>query len=165
MGRVVTESYNLNPLDFIEEVVVDNSWPHNRINEDTLYVEISGQWCDYFFSIAWSRDSKALQYTCTYNIRVRPGYEESLSSLINLINCQLCFGHFEFWKEDNWIIYRNSVFAYYNKNISSDQISQIFSSSIGECEKYYPAFQFLLWEKKSPKDAIAASMLNTLGEA
>ena len=52
-----------------------------------------------------------------------------------------------------------------NKNISSDQISQIFSSSIGECEKYYPAFQFLLWEKKSPKDAIAASMLNTLGEA
>ena len=43
-----------NPLDTIEEMVVDNSWPHNRVNENTLYVEISGQWCDYFLSLAWS---------------------------------------------------------------------------------------------------------------
>ena len=27
-----------NPLDTIEEMVVDNSWPHNRVNENILYV-------------------------------------------------------------------------------------------------------------------------------
>ena len=40
-GTVSSHEKN-NPLDFLEEIVVDNSWPHNRVNENTLYVEIGG---------------------------------------------------------------------------------------------------------------------------
>ena len=75
-----------NPLDTIEEMVVDNSWPHNRVNENTLYVEISGQWCDYFLSLAWSQDSNLLQYACTYNINVLRDKHDYLYNLINKIN-------------------------------------------------------------------------------
>lgn len=154
-----------NPLDIIEEIVVNNSWPHNRINENTLYVEISGQWCDYFLSLAWSQDNNILQYTCTYNMGIPPENDGSIYNLLNKINCDLCFGHFELWAEDGYIIYRNAVSSNKKNNISPDHISQIFSLSILECDKYYPTFQFLLWGDKNPKEAMAAAMLNTLGEA
>ena len=154
-----------NPLDTIEEMVVDNSWPHNRVNENILYVEISGQWCDYFLSLAWSQDSNLLQYACTYNMNVPRDKHDYLYNLINKINCDLCFGHFELWSDDGWIIYRNSFSANNDKNVEEDQILQIFSHSIFECDKYYPAFQFLIFEGKSPKEAIAASMLKTIGDA
>ena len=38
-------------------------------------------------------------------------------------------------------------------------------SPITECERFYPAFQFVLWGGKSPADALAAAMLECVGEA
>ena len=37
--------------------------------------------------------------------------------------------------------------------------------AITECERFYPAFQFVLWGGKSPKDALDAAMLECVGEA
>jgi len=37
--------------------------------------------------------------------------------------------------------------------------------AITECERFYPAFQFVIWGGKSPAEAIAAAMLETVGEA
>ena len=45
------------------------------------------------------------------------------------------------------------------------EIDFILLSCLKQCEKYYPAFQFLLWENKSPAQALEASLLDTKGEA
>jgi len=37
--------------------------------------------------------------------------------------------------------------------------------AVAECERFYPAFQLLLWGGKSPDEAVAAAMLETVGEA
>jgi len=37
--------------------------------------------------------------------------------------------------------------------------------AITECERFFPAFQFVLWGGKTPADALAASMLECVGEA
>ena len=76
----------LNPLDLIEDVVVSNDWPHNRPDNDTLYVEVAGEWCDYQLTLAWSNDKKLLQYTWTYNIKVPFKKHNSLYALLNKIN-------------------------------------------------------------------------------
>ena len=86
MTGTVSSNEKNNPLDFLEEIVVDNSWPHNRVNENTLYVEIGGQGCDFFLSLAWSQDSNLLQYTFTYNMKIRNDSFDSLCNLINIIN-------------------------------------------------------------------------------
>ena len=52
--------------DLFEDVVISNDWPYNRADNDTLYVEVGGEWCDYQLTFAWSNDNKLLQYTWTY---------------------------------------------------------------------------------------------------
>ena len=37
--------------------------------------------------------------------------------------------------------------------------------ALTECERFFPAFQFVLWGGKSPGDALAAAMLDCVGEA
>ena len=41
----------------------------------------------------------------------------------------------------------------------------LVESAIDECERFYPVFQFVLWGGKSPKDALAAALTETHGEA
>ena len=156
---------NFNPLDLIEDVVVSNDWSYNRTDNDTLYVEVGGEWCDYQLTLAWNPDFNLLQYTWTYNIKV-PGKRYNLIySLLNKINLNLSAGHFELWTDDGWIMYRNSLISFDYSSITPEKIDYILSSSLEECDKYYPTFQFLLWGDKTPKQAIEASLLETHGEA
>ena len=37
--------------------------------------------------------------------------------------------------------------------------------AITECERFFPAFQFVLWGGKTPQEALAAAMLECVGEA
>ena len=41
----------------------------------------------------------------------------------------------------------------------------LVESAIDECERFYPVFQFVLWGGKTPKEAIAAALIDTQGEA
>jgi hypothetical protein len=36
---------------------------------------------------------------------------------------------------------------------------------LSECERFYPAFQFVVWGGKSPAQAIASAMIDPVGEA
>ena len=36
---------------------------------------------------------------------------------------------------------------------------------VNECERFYPAFQFLLWGGKKPQEAVEAALLETVGTA
>ena len=37
--------------------------------------------------------------------------------------------------------------------------------AISECERFFPAFQFVLWGGKPPAEALQAAMLECVGEA
>ncbi len=41
----------------------------------------------------------------------------------------------------------------------------MIESAIDESERFYPVFQFVLWGGKSPAEAMAASLIETYGEA
>jgi hypothetical protein len=41
----------------------------------------------------------------------------------------------------------------------------LVESAIDECERFYPVFQFVLWGGKTPREAIAAALIETQGEA
>ena len=57
-------------------------------------------------------------------------------------------------------------FSFLGKNsLCKSQIEEISIIALEECERFYPAFQFLLWDNKSAKDSIKNLMLNTVGEA
>jgi hypothetical protein len=45
------------------------------------------------------------------------------------------------------------------------QIEDLMHNGLAECERFYPAFQYAIWGGKSASDAVAAAMIDTVGEA
>ena len=37
--------------------------------------------------------------------------------------------------------------------------------ALTECERFYPAFQFVIWGGKSASEAVSAAILDTIAEA
>jgi len=50
-------------------------------------------------------------------------------------------------------------------NATTAQCRSMLAEALAACERYFPAFQFVVWAGKSPAEAMAAAMFDTDGEA
>jgi hypothetical protein len=48
---------------------------------------------------------------------------------------------------------------------SGRQCEALLSCALDACERYFPAFQFVVWAGKDAREALDAAMFETAGEA
>ncbi len=154
-----------NPLDIVEEIVGANQWPFDRTSEDELVVEITGKWCDYRLYFMWRDDLSALHFTCAFDARVPDTRRREVHDLLALINEKLWLGHFDVSLEEGMPMFRHTVPLRGLSGASVEQLEDLVDSAFTECERFYPAFQFVIWGGKGAHEAIAAALFETVGEA
>ena len=154
-----------NPLDALERIVVDNDWAFDRRSEGEMAAEAPGKWCDYGLYFSWSREISAMHFTCAFDLKVPAGRRGALYELLALANEKLWIGHFGMDSDDGMPLFRHSVLLRGARGASAESLEDMIDIAITECERFYPAFQFVLWGGKSPADALAAAMLECVGEA
>ena len=154
-----------NPLDLVEEIVVANAWTHDRTADDELLVEVTGRWCEYRLFFAWQEEIGALHFACGFDMKVAKGRRAPVYELLALINERLWLGHFDLASDDNSPAFRHAVLLRGAAGASAEQIEDLVDIALNECERFYPAFQLVLWAGKSAEDAIAAAMIDPVGEA
>ncbi|MDP6563208.1 MAG: YbjN domain-containing protein [Alphaproteobacteria bacterium] len=154
-----------NPLDVVEEIVSAHQWPFERNCDEELSVSVAGSWCDYHLGFSFSPGQGGLQLACAYDMRVPEKRLPDVHALLAMVNERMWLGHFDLWSEDGVPMYRHAVLTRGGDGPSVIQMEHLIEVAITECERFYPAFQFLIWGGKSPGEAIAAAMLETVGEA
>ena len=80
-------------------------------------------------------------------------------------NERLWLGHFGIEREDGMPVYRHAVLLRGAPGVSAESLEDMVDIAITECERFFPAFQFVLWGGKSASDALEAAMLDCAGEA
>ena len=45
------------------------------------------------------------------------------------------------------------------------QLEGMLGAAVDSCERYYQTFQYVMWGGKTPEEAIAAVLFETVGEA
>jgi hypothetical protein len=81
-----------------------------------------------------------------------------------MINEKLWLGHFDLCSEDLVPMFRHTMLMR-GGNASIEPLEDLVDIALNECERYFPAFQFVLWGGKSPREALNAAMLDPVGEA
>lgn len=153
------------PIDVIEEVVLDNGWEYEKDENKNIHVQIGGSWCDYQLSYGLNDKGNIIYVSCALDIKVTDRSCNEIHKLLSNINQKLALGHFEVWMEDGWPIFRHSILISNKNSLSKSQIEEVSLVALEECERFYPAFQFLLWDNKNAKDSLENLMLYTQGEA
>lgn len=162
---VAVSTQAANPLDMIEQIVANESWPFDRNAEDELNISVSGKWCDYHLTFNWREDVEALHLACAFDMKVLEEKKVPIHSLLALINEQMWIGHFDLWSEEGVILFRHGVLLQGGAVVTAEQCEALVRLSVEACERYYPAFQFVLWAGKSASEAMSACMFDVEGNA
>ena len=154
-----------NPLDRVEQIAHGYEWFIDRSAEDEVNMIVAATWGDMSVSIHWREDFESLHIACSYDFKVPPARREEIGRLLNLVNEQLYFGHFDIWRQDGSVLLRNSLMLAGGARATDAQCESLIRIAIETCERYYPSLQFVVWAGKRAEEALAASLLETMGEA
>jgi hypothetical protein len=154
-----------NPLDILEQIIAANEWAFERRSDGEMAAEAPGKWCDYGLHFSWSHEISAMAFTCAFDLKVPAEARDKLYELLALANDRLWIGHFGIEVEDGVPVFRHSVLLRGSPSASAESLEDMVDIAITECERFFPAFQFVLWGGKAPAEALAASMLDCVGEA
>ena len=154
-----------NPLDAVERIIAANDWAFERRSDAEMAAEAPGKWCDYGLYFSWSREISAMHFTCTFDLKVPAPRRGALFELLALANERLWIGHFGMDSDDGMPLFRHAMLLRGGQGASAESLEDMVDIAITECERFYPAFQFVLWGGKSPAEAMAAAMLECVGEA
>lgn len=152
------------PLDALETIASRHDWPFERDARDEMNVSISGNFCDYQLAVNWRSDLTSLHLAVMFDLRAKASRHSQIYELIGRINEQLWFGHFDFWPDTGLLLYRNTVLAL-GHGLRLEQTDELISRAISACEQFFPSFQYLIWAGQAPREALAACLFETDGNA
>jgi hypothetical protein len=154
-----------NPLAVVEDVATDNNLSFERSGEDEVTIVAKGDWTDYQLSFTWMSEIEALHLACAFDMKIPQARRAEVQRLIAAVNEQLWVGHFDIWTHTGMIMYRQALVLPGGMSASTAQCETMLVSAVHSCERYFPAFQFVVWAGKSAADAMSAAMFDTEGEA
>lgn len=159
------EILQVNPLDLLEELVSANDWVFDRHSESELMVEIAGRWCNYHLYFVWQQDLSAMFFSCHFDMRVPKDQRNRVYELLGFANERLWIGHFDLVTDDGAIMFRHTIPLRGISGVSAEQLEDLVDAAVIECERFYPAVQLVVWGGKTVPDALAAALMDTVGEA
>jgi hypothetical protein len=154
-----------NPLDVVEHMAAGNSWPFERASEDEISLVVTGRWTNYQVSFTWMGEIEALHLACAFDMRIPRERLATVQQLVALINEQLWIGHFDIWMQNGVVMFRHALLLAGGVSASGQQCEAVLNSALDASERYFPAFQFVVWAGKPAREAMDAALFETSGQA
>ena len=153
-----------NPIDMMERTAQDHDWACDRSSDDELTLIVAGTWTDYHVSINWRDDLESMHIACAFDFKVPDSRLNEIYRLIAQINEQLWLGHFDLWTQEGLIMFRHALML--NGSLATPrQCEAMLKAALEACERYYQAFQFVVWAGKESREALVSTMFQTEGHA
>jgi hypothetical protein len=153
------------PVEMLAALCEARGWSFDFAAEDEITVEIQGSWANYQLRGIWRQEDHVLQLICLPDIRVPDDKRAPMFEVLAMVNEQMWLGHFDVWSNGMVLLYRHALMLGDEGLLSLGQAQTVVEAAIEECDRFYPAFQFILWGDKSPTEALAAAMVDAAGEA
>ncbi len=154
-----------NPMNMIERLAARNRWSFERNQDDEIAILVKACRADYRIVFTWLPDMEAVHLACVFDLRVPGPRRGEVLSLLSLINEQLWIGHFNNWPEDGVIMFRHTLVLAGGAKLTASQCEAVLSNAVTACERYYQAFQFVVWAGQTGREALDQAMIETKGEA
>jgi hypothetical protein len=161
----IEQERQANPVDVIEQIASLNDWTFERAGDDEITVSISGSWSDYHVSFSWMEEREAIHLACAFDLKVPEARKLEVMRLLSAVNEQLWIGHFDLWSDEGVVMYRQALLLSGGAEPNAQQVERLLVTAIEACERYYQAFQFVVWAGRPAAEALEGVLFETAGEA
>lgn len=159
------ESTPLNPLDLAEQLVSDRDWLFDRPMDEELVAEVQSAWCNYRIWFTWQPDLNAVIFSCAYDNKIPEKQRAKIFPLLAAVNEKMWLGHFDLGSEDGMVMFRHALLLRGGQGATPEQMEDLIDIALNECNRFYPAFQSVMWGGNTVEEALEIAMLDTVGEA
>jgi hypothetical protein len=165
----VSEAYldaeDLHPIDIVETLAEHHAWDFDRIADDQIAMAVEAQWRTYSITLAWSDYDETLRLICTFEMEPPEAKHPQLYEALNKVNDACWTGAFTFWKEQQVMVYRDGLILTGGQVAGPEQIDKLINTAVMSAERYYPAFQLVVWGDRTPEDAMQVAIAEAYGRA
>ena len=155
----------IHPIDIVEHLAEHHEWEFDRIEENQIAMAVQGQWRTYSITLAWSGFDETLRIICSFEMEPPIEKLKDLYETLNVANDRCWTGAFTFWEEQKLMVYRYGLVLSGGQIATAEQIDTMISSSVLAAEKYYPAFQLVIYDNQSPDRAMQVAIAEAYGRA
>ncbi|MXO74575.1 hypothetical protein GRI40_04980 [Altererythrobacter aerius] len=153
------------PVDMLAALFEARGWAHEIVSPHEISGEVQGSWTTYQIRAIWRPEDNVLQLLCLPDVRVAEDKRKAAYELLALVNEQLWLGHFDIWSQGGMLVYRNALLLGDDGLLGLGQAQGLIETAVDECDRFYPAFQFVLWGDKTAREALANAMVDAAGAA
>ena len=156
---------DIHPIDIVEHLAEHHEWDFDRIADDQIAMAVEGQWRTYSITLAWSGYDETLRLICTFEMEPPQDRLPALYEGLNAVNDQCWAGAFTYWGEQQLMVYRYGLVLSGGNVASPEQIDTLITAAVLSAERYYPAFQLMVYSDKTPKQALQVAIAEAYGRA
>jgi hypothetical protein len=156
---------DLHPIDIVESMAQTADWEFRRVADDQIAVVVKGQWREYTITVAWSDQDETLRLICTFEMAPDDEKLPYLYEVVNAANDQCWNGGFTYWREQRLMVFRYGLVLSGGQMAHPDQITTMIDAAVQTAERFYPAFQMVVWGDHSVEDAMQVAIAETVGRA
>jgi len=153
------------PIDAVETLAARREWDFERLADDRIAMAVKGQWRIYSITLAWPGEGEPLRLICAFEIDPPDSRLSALYDVLNRANDMCWAGGFTYWPDQHLIAYRYDLILADDQMAGTDQISTLIDAAVISAERFYPAFQLVVWEERPPSEAMQAAIATVCGHA
>jgi hypothetical protein len=153
------------PVDMVERLAAIHDWSFDRGDEDEISISIEGRCATFHVAFTWLAEIEALHVGCAFDLKVTERRRAAMLALVALINEHLWVGHFDLWSGEDVVMFRHALLMAGGADPDGRQCEAILNTAVSTCDRYYQAFQMVLWAGKQPREALDCALFETKGEA
>ncbi|MBL3571896.1 diacylglyceryl transferase [Rhodovulum sp. BSW8] len=158
-------SDEIHPIDLVETLASHHDWEFDRVADDQIAMAVVGQWRTYSITLAWSGFDETLRLICTFEMEPPPERLPALYEALNATNDMCWAGAFTFWRDQRLMVWRHGLMLSGGQTASPEQVDQLIHAAVSSCERFYPAFQLVVWADRTPANALQVAIADAFGRA
>ncbi|MCW1955840.1 YbjN domain-containing protein [uncultured Lentibacter sp.] len=155
----------IHPIDIVQSLASHNDWEFDRVADNQISMSVEGQWRTYGVTLAWSDYDETLRMICTFEMEPPEDRLPDLYGSLNEVNDQCWTGAFSYWAEQKLMVYKYGLVLAGGILASPEQIDTLINNAVFASERYYPAFQLVVWGGRTPREAMQVAIAEAYGHA
>jgi hypothetical protein len=161
-----SQTLEIDALELVESCLTEAGWDFQRDEDDESLQCIAGsKWGDMGGMFANRAEPPALHFSITLDVKPTETRRLAIAELVMMANERLWLGHFDYWADEGVIIFRHALPMLDRVEPDSGEIRAVMAAGLDAVNMFVPAFNFVIWAGKTPREALEAALFETAGEA
>ena len=155
-----------NPLDGVEDILLNQNWVFDRPDEDTLKVNVTGKNGQYTMNFDWDENLEAMKFCCEFDLSLSKNRVDIASRAVHNANYRLWLGHFIINEKTLTPCFcHTSLFRGWTHASGTDHVADLIQVALDECERHYSLFDMLSNSVYISDAQLSLALMEEQGEA